>query len=131
LRLATRPGCNWIAAGGENYRHGCGCHPQSAGRDVGGTCKEYGHFALDQFGRQFRESIELAVCPAEFNRDVLAINVARFVQRPAEHRHQVGIRRERPTTQETDHRHGRLLRVRGKWPTQRTAYKSNELAPPH
>ena len=61
------------------------------------------HFALDQFGRQFRESIELTVCPAEFNRNVLAVNVARFVQRPAEHRHQVEIRCERATTQETDH----------------------------
>jgi hypothetical protein len=79
-------------------------------------CEENRHFALDQFGRQFRKSIELAVGPAEFDRNILAVNVARFVQRSAEHSHQPGIRSKRPTTQETDHRHRRLLRVRSKRP---------------
>ena len=50
-----------------------------AGRDIGGTCEDHRHFALDQVGRQFREAIKLTVRPAEFDRHVLAVDVAGFV----------------------------------------------------
>src|SRR5262249_30169974 len=132
IEAGNEAGSNRIATSGNNYRHGCGCHPQCAGRNVGSTCKEDRHFALDQFGRQFRESIELAVCPAEFNRNVLAVNVTCFVQRPAERCYQAGIRSKRATTQETDHRRRRLLRAGHQRPHHRRASeKLDELAPPH
>src|SRR5262245_36855664 len=79
IEAGNETGSNWIGAGDEDYRHGCGCHPQRTSRNVGSTCKEDGHFALNQVGRQFRESTQLAVCPAEFNRDVPTGNVAHFV----------------------------------------------------
>src|SRR5215467_8379592 len=131
IEAGNEAGSNRIAASGNDDRHGRGCHPQCTDRNVGSTCKEDRHFAFDQFGRQFRQSIELAVCPAEFNRNVLAINVARFVQCPAERRHQVGIRSERATTQETDHRHRRLLRASHQRPRRRCAHSHQEVSSPH
>jgi hypothetical protein len=53
----------------------------------------HGHLTRNQIGRQARKSIVLPLRPAVFNRDVLALDIARFVQALAEGSHTPTIRR--------------------------------------
>ena len=55
---------------------GLGRHRRSgaAGRD------DYGHLATDQFGSQRGQSIDLILGPTEFDRDVLALDIAIILQ---------------------------------------------------
>jgi hypothetical protein len=79
IKAGNETNSDRIAAGGEDDRHARGCYPQGAGRDIGGAAEDHRHFALDQIGQQFREPIKLAVRPAEFDRNILAVDVASFV----------------------------------------------------
>src|SRR5262249_36416018 len=71
----------------------------------------------------------LTLCPTIFDRDVLPFDKARFVEAFAERGQieQVGV--ERTGTQETNHWHRRLLRVRRERPRRRAAEQRDELAP--
>ena len=53
----------------------------------------HGHRASNQIGRQGRQPIIMAVCPAIFDRDVLALDKADFLQALAERGHE--MRRDR------------------------------------
>ena len=46
----------------------------SSGRD------DHGDLSVNQFGRQLRQSIDLIFGPAVFDRDVLALDIAGFLQ---------------------------------------------------
>ena len=48
---------------------------------------DHGHLTADQIGRQRRQSIVLALGPAVFDRDVLALDIAGFVQALPERGH--------------------------------------------
>ena len=61
----------------------------------------------DQVRRQFRQPLVLALGPAEFDRDVLALDEARFAQAFAEPRDAPGVRLGRARVQKADHRHRR------------------------
>jgi hypothetical protein len=56
------------------------------GRRFSGECRRaadgryYGHLTTNQIGRQARQSIVLALRPTVFDRDVLALDVASFVE---------------------------------------------------
>jgi hypothetical protein len=71
----------------------------------------------------------------EFDRDVLALDEARFLQALAKRGDEVRHVSERRAAEKSDHRHcsffGRLLRTRGIRPCGRTANQRDELAPPH
>ena len=131
IKAGNEAASHWIATGGEDDRHSRGDHPQGADRNIGGTCEDHRHFALHQVGRQFREAIKLTIRPAEFDRNILAVDVASFVERPVERRHHVRIRSERPSTQEPDHRHCRLLGTCGERHRHCTNQRTEKFPPPH
>ena len=82
LRLATRPSLTGIAAGREDNRN-------RRGRGLGRQRRrvvpdDHGHRPANQFGRQRRQPIGLIFRPAVFDRDVLALDEAGFLQALAE-----------------------------------------------
>ena len=104
FRLVTSPN----STGSNRYREDdrnrcgrrlCGQRRRSAIRD------DHGHLAAHQIGRQRRQSIVLAVRPAVFDRDVLALDITGLFQaadgRPPRW---LGSRRA-PAVKEPDHRH--------------------------
>ena len=54
---------------------------------------DHGHLAADQIGRQRRQSIVLTLRPAVFDRHVLALDIAGFVQALAERARRMRDRR--------------------------------------
>jgi hypothetical protein len=98
------------------------------GRRLGGECRRravgdnHGHLPTNQFGREIRQSIVLALRPTVFDGDVLAFDIAGFVEALPE-RHQtagnvVGL--GRPGAEIANHGH-LLLRARRPWPCPRRA----------
>src|SRR4029450_7146298 len=85
----------------------------------------------NQFGRQRRQTIELSLCPAVFDRDILALDIACLLQALAKSAHTVRDRVRRLAVEESDYRHRRLLRPRRKRPRRRAPEKRDELAAPH
>jgi len=77
----------------------------------------------DQIGRQCWQSIVLVICPAVFNRDVLALDIASLFQTPTERGQEMWVRARHPGVEESDYRHRRLLRARRKRPRDRSAAK--------
>ncbi len=83
------------------------CRAYSIGRD------DHGHLTADQVGGQCWQLRQLSICPAVFDRHVLALNVAGLFEaltKPGQHG---GVRSRRRTkrAEETNHRHRRLLRA--------------------
>ena len=121
-----------VAAGAEDDRN---CRGRGFGRECrwhAARCGDDGHPAADQIGRQFRQSIVLTLCPAVFDRDVLAFDVAGFAQPFAECRHEVvrsaqaNPRRDiRSPASPAAARAPQRPRRRG------AAEQRDELAPPH
>ena len=91
----------------------------------------HGHTLANQIGRKLRQSIELPVSPAKFERNVLAFDVSGLLEALAK---SAQILREgygRCGVQKSDHRHRRLLRARRERPCSRAAEQRDELAPLH
>src|SRR5262249_46723500 len=65
----------------------------------------------NEFGRQLRHTIILALGPAILDRDVLPFDKADFAETSAECRKIQRERIERAKSKKSDHRHRRLLRV--------------------
>jgi hypothetical protein len=88
---------------------------------------------VGQFGRERRQPIEVAICPAEFDVEVLAFDITGFLQPLAQGRDQVRERRWRGDAKKTDQRWRLpLLRARGKRPrNRRPEHPPNQFAPPH
>ena len=86
-----------------------------------------------EFGGQRRQSIVAAICPAVFDRDVLAFDVAGFVRDPyGMPARLAAMPVADPAVEKPNHRHRRLLRARGERPRRRRAAESvDELAPLH
>src|SRR4029453_1196893 len=78
---------------------------------------------------QFRKSINLALCPAIYNRHVLALDIAGLFETLAKIaqaiRERVRFRVEKP-----DHWHCRLLRARRQRPRRRRADEQRDELPP-
>jgi hypothetical protein len=93
------------------------------GRERGGTgrCDDHSDPSADQVGRQRRQSIELILGPAVFDRDVLAFDIARFLEALAKPPHEVRGSISRSGIEITDHRHRRLLRARRERPRKHRA----------
>ena len=107
------PGCK-----DDRHRRGCGlghqCRRSAEGRD-------HGHLTMNQFGREHRQSIVLALRPAVFDRDVLTFDEACLLQALAERGHEVRRVGGRSAAEKPDHRHRRLLRAYRDRPRCRTA----------
>src|SRR5439155_10189160 len=84
-----------------------------------------------QISDQSRQSIRLIFCRAEFDRDVLTLDIVGFLQAPAESGHKMRHVNERCTAEKPDHRHRRLLRARRERPGGRATEQRDELAPFH
>jgi hypothetical protein len=95
-----------------------------------GDC-DNAHIAAHEIGRQFRQAINVAICPTVFDGNVLTDEVTALLQTFAERsqlsfKHHVG----RSAVQEANCRH-RLLRARRERPSRRAAQQRDELAPSH
>jgi hypothetical protein len=83
----------------------------------------------DQIGRQCWQLIVLVICPAVFDRDVLALDIASLFQTPTERGQEMWVRAGDPGVEESDHRHRRLLRARRERPRRCAAEQRYEFAP--
>jgi hypothetical protein len=98
----------------------------TSGRD------DHGDAPVHQIGGQCRQPIVLAVRETVFDRQVLALDIAGFLQPLPEGNHTVIFGLSRLGAQPPDHRQRRLLRARRERPGgRRTAKKGYELASPH
>ena len=79
-------------------------------------CDDHGRLTADQIFRQRRQPIETTLRPPEFDRHVATLDVAGFGQPLAELSYEACILCGRTHVEEPDHRHRRLLRVRGERP---------------
>ena len=93
---------------------------------------DHGHLATNQIGRQRWQPIVLALRPAIFDRHVLALDIAGFVQALAERAQTICVQVRRIAAEKPYHRHSRLLRARGERPRgRRTTERVMKFAPPH
>jgi hypothetical protein len=119
-----------VAPSREDDWNRCGCGLGCEDRDE--ISGDHSHWPVDQFGHQCRQPINLIVCIAIFDGDVLALDEARFLQALAERAHVACRVGERRAAQEPDHGHRWLLRAGRDWPRDRhTAQQLDELAPSH
>src|SRR4051812_25012140 len=87
---------------------------------------------MHEIGRQVRQAVVLAFRPAEFDRQVLVLYKARFLQALAQCSHQMRKRVRRANVEETNNARPGLLRTRCQRPRCRRAAKQrDELAPRH
>jgi hypothetical protein len=116
-----------IAAGKNDRNRRC----RSFGRErraVTACRDDHRHLTADQIGRHCRQSIKLSLRPAEFDRDILAFDIAGFFVQTLTERRDDRCRLARgPAAKEPDHRHCRLLRARRERPRCRAAEKGNKL----
>jgi hypothetical protein len=73
----------------------------------------------------------LAFCPAIFDRDVLALDVAFLLEPPPEASQTFRVQFRRCATEKPDYRHRRLLRTRHNRPRARGSNSLDEIASPH
>src|SRR5262249_15591648 len=88
------------------------------------------HMAAHEFCRQRGKPIVVTLRPAVFDRDVLAFDVAGFLQTLAECGNEVRIRSRRSAVEITDHWNNRLLRVRRERPRSHRAAERGYQFPP-
>src|SRR5262249_2019523 len=77
------------------------------------------------------ESIEITLCPAEFERDVPTLHVSGLIQTIAKCSYVMLSLIERRVGEESYHRHRRLLRARRNRPRCRAAEQCDEVAAGH
>src|SRR5215211_3183961 len=121
-----------VHAAAEDNRNGRGCRLRSD-RRIGGTCRSDNvHSTPNQIGNKRRQSVVLALCPAVLDRHVLAFHVSAFIEALMECCQRISGVAGRPTAEESDHRHRRLLCARRERPCHGSAAnQGDELAPPH
>src|SRR5262249_36112519 len=123
----TKP--DWVFADQEDDRDRRNCLGRRRSRVAdGGDCSD---LSALQIRHQSRKSISLALCPAVYNRHVLALDIAGLFETLPKIaqaiRERVRFRVEKP-----DDWHCRLLRPRRQRPRRRRAAEQrDELAPPH
>src|SRR5262249_5284392 len=89
---------------------------------------DHRHLPLDQIGGQRRQPVIAALRPAILDRDVLALDVATFLQPHPKCGRQMRGWPGRWAAEIPDHRHRRLRRTRRERPRRRTADERDELA---
>src|SRR5215471_2042099 len=104
LMLATRPICTGSLAVVKTM----GVVVIAPSRRIG---DQYRHPTINQLKRDYRHSIVLPLRPAVFDRYVLALDIAGFLQALTECSYHRDIPARRCAVEESDHRQCRLLRV--------------------
>src|SRR5262245_28981121 len=82
-----------------------------------------------EIGRQLRQSVDLVLGPAVFDRHISMLEKADLIQALSKCSHEFRAVTERSTAQNTDHRDGRLLRTSREWPRRGAANDRDEVAP--
>jgi hypothetical protein len=126
-QVATRPS----KAGDKTKSHRVVAHGEDGGNRRG--CRlgrhhrrgissgDHSDASANQIGRQLRQPVISTLRPAVFDCHVLAFDIAGLLQALAKSAHTVRESLGRLSIEEPDHRHGRLLRARGKRPGGRRA----------
>src|SRR6516164_2380611 len=130
LRLPTMPS-NGIAADREHDGYRCRRRLGRQYRRITALRHNERHMAAYEFCRQCGKAIVVTLRPAVFDRDVLAFDVAGFLQTLAERANEVRIRSGRSAMKITDHWNNRSLRARRERPCGRAAEQRDERAPLH
>src|SRR5262249_19200157 len=103
-------------------------------RDDAAGRKDHGNATSNQLVCSLRQPIEVAIHPPVVDRDVAALNKARFIESGPEADHPRRVACWRSTAEEPDHRHRRLLRPRaphlGREQQTSGTDQYNELTPP-
>src|SRR5262249_50283952 len=102
---------DWVGSEVEHDWNRGGRLPRRQRRRSATSRDNHARLTTDQFGRQRRQSIVLALRPAIFDGQVSALDIAGFTQPIAEHAQTVAKRIRPFRTEHTNHRHGRLLRA--------------------
>jgi hypothetical protein len=84
---------------------------------------------MNQFSGQCPQAIVMAISPTVLNREVPALDQTRFTQALPKPRHTIGVGLSQTGTEETYHRHRRLLTARRDRPRRRTAERGYEFPP--
>src|SRR5262249_52903500 len=101
-------------------------------RIVAAGCGDHSHLTSNEISHERRQPIQSSLRPAIIDRDVLTLDVTGLVQAAAETGHPGSERLRRLSTQESDHRHRRLLCAHHERPrSRRAAEQGDELAPLH
>jgi hypothetical protein len=106
-RLATRPP-DRVLGGNKGDRDRRGCRLDSDGRD-GCARGDYSDPSVNQFGRQFRQSIVLVLGETVDDCYVLALHIADFLETKAEFVQTVRHRARRSGIRQPNHRQRALL----------------------
>ena len=93
--------------------------------------KDYIYAAANQIGRERRKQIVSPIRRMVFDLQVLALDVAGFLQALTERRHQGRVPASRCGVEIPDHRHRGLLRPPDDWPRHSTPEARDELPPSH
>jgi hypothetical protein len=96
-----------------------------------GIADDHSHLTTNQLSRHCWQPVVLPVRPAVFDRHILALDIAGFLQALTEGRHIGCVPARRCAVEESDHWHRRLLRPRRERPRRRAAKPCDELPPPH
>ena len=91
---------------------------------------DLGHWPAKQISHQSRQPIEVIFRRAKFDRDVLALDEARFLQALAERGYEARRVGKRCAAEKPNHRHRTLLRARRHRPSRRSgAEKGDDISP--
>ena len=131
-RLTTRPSRDRIFADNEDDGDRRCCRLGRERRSVTSGRSDHSDPPTNQIGRQHRQSIDLTLRPAVFNRHVLTLDIAGVLEALAKSAQTLCPPFRRCGTEEPDHRRCRLLRARRERPCDgRAADERDELAPLH
>src|SRR5215831_7604945 len=125
----TKP--DGVVADAEDDRDACG---RSLGRLSNGGLtgrSDNGYATADEVSHERRQAIVSALQPVVFDHDVLALDVAGFVEAVVERSRIAPRGLRRPNVDEADDRHRWLLRARRERPCCRAAHERDERAAPH
>ena len=125
-----KPSRDGINAHLEDNGDRCGCRFCRKCRGRATRRDNHVHPTANQIGRQNRQPIVLAFCPAKIDRYIATLDKAGIAQALAKRAQRACVQVRRRTAEKADHRHC-LLRGRYKWPRCRNAEKCDERAPPH
>src|SRR5271167_2556886 len=121
---------DWVTCGFEHdWNRGPGVFGSQ--RPGGRGRRDNGDLPVDEIRREARKSVKMAIGPAVFDGDVLALGVASFLQSCAECGLKERARIALSNVKESDHRLGRLLRARRQRTKCRSAHNSDKFASPH
>src|SRR5262245_56308312 len=131
IQAGDKSKCYWVACCEENDWN-CRGRSFQRQRRRSGERRNDGYPTTNQIGRQRRQLIVAALRPAIFYRQILALDIAGFLQALTESTQAVFVQVRRIAAQKSDHGHHRLLRTRCERPRCRcAAEKRDELAPHH